>query len=129
MGYRGGELAHGRHPSHVREFRSKQIELLFGLPAGSDVHDRTNKLEFARRILHGASNDTAMLDRAIGHQQPPIELPIPPLMRYVREKTLHDSALIRMNSFQHQCQRGLCGPVVAKDSESLLRPDNLAGGD
>ena len=68
-----------------------------------------------------------IFDRAVGHQQSISVIEILPVAGCAVDGLLRARTIVRMNALKDHIEREKRGLVVAKYSESFVRPDDFAG--
>src|ERR1700723_892628 len=72
------------------------------------------------------SGHANMLHGAVGHFQPVLKIKILAVARCLLDLLLHHFAVLRVNPGERKSQRRLRTRIALKDSEGLVRPENLS---
>src|SRR5258708_38810600 len=100
-----------------------------GSLAYRDIRHRSDKFDVIRCIGHGMRGRMDIFGRIVGHQQSIFVIEIPSVAGRPVDGLLRARSIVGMNALNDHVERDERRLVVAKYSESFLRPDNFAGSD
>ncbi len=93
-----------------------------------DVHQRPDKLDVARLVPQGAGHHLDVLDRAIGHLQPILDVKIVFLAPCTIECPLEQSLVLRMRLLDHAREVSCLRAIEFIDSKGFRGPPDLCAG-
>src|SRR4029077_6850810 len=74
-------------------------------------------------------NDVDVLDGAVRHQEPMLDLPIVPVARHAVEQALEKPAIVGMGSLDNEIDDGRDARIALENAIGLGRPADFAGVD
>ena len=107
--------------------RLRLMQPAFSLPGSRDIHQRTDKLCLVQFPLQRTRNRMDVLDRAVRHGQPELDIEFAAIARRTIDCLPHHRHRpdARAPATPHRRCNGLC---VAEDDKVLLRPEHIATG-
>src|ERR1700740_504603 len=109
-----------REPLRFRQVTLAPAHGFFRLLALSDVHHRSNKLEFTRLISFSMSHNVDIFDKPIRHQQAMLKIKILSVPRRPLNSPLHESYVFRMNPLENKFCTRFRRSVVLEDSKGFF---------
>src|SRR6266853_991798 len=117
-----------RSPDECRHSIDNQSNPVFRFLRCGDVHHRSNKVEAARFIAQGMSDNTDIFYGTIRHQQAMFKIKIAPILQSTLNCLLRGSRVFRMNPLDDKFDGRYRRLVILEDSKGFLGPEDLAGG-
>jgi hypothetical protein len=106
----------------------RRLHRLFRPPGRGDVHHRPHKRQHACFIPDRMHHDMERFHRAVGQQQPVLDIPIAAVAGCALDEPLHAFAVFRMRSLNDGFDGGCSRPIQLENPERFVRPDETAGG-